>query len=346
MGLPESKAGRTVLWPLSAGWLLPLTAEVKLWWRWILLTLLSVPMLGSQPVTAAEVGREAYTARFLDWHPSERRMLIVTRSGTTVQLEELDESMGVDRQLTSSDELVSAGRFRPGNAEQIVYAQSVGGRENYQLFLFDRPTGASKMLTDGVHRHSGISWSADGRRLATSNNSRNGQDMDVYVIDPDADEARRITEMEKAWTPRDWSLLFPKSLLIVGRISDAETRVAAVDASSARCQLLVLDDVALMHDAIASYLGSSAARGDHSREDLQLAGDHLGTPRISSAEIKARLGGFWLYLGAGTDSFELQSTAASGQGGRWGLRLTIERVDGAWVVSSFGRWHAWPRKQF
>src|SRR5262245_38820557 len=106
------------------------------------------------------------TALFADWHPRERRMLIRTRFAETVQLHEVAMPMGARRQLTFLRERVSDGLFRPGDPDEIVYSSDVGGAENYQIYLLDRRTGGSRLLTDGKSRNLSPVWSHSGKLLA------------------------------------------------------------------------------------------------------------------------------------------------------------------------------------
>ena len=108
-------------------------------------------------------------------------------------------------QLTFASEPIRRGSFVP-NSRDIVYSADIGGNEQYQLFRREASTGASTMLTDGVHRHSGPVWSHDGSRFAWSNNARNGKDTDVWVMNPDVPgDAVLVGPAEGAWYATEWS---------------------------------------------------------------------------------------------------------------------------------------------
>ena len=145
-------------------------------------------------------------ARLADWHPRERRLLILTRFSESPQLHEVGMPMGARSQLTFYRDPVNEGLYRPGDPDQIVYSINEGGAENYQLFLLDRHTGRSRRFSDGAHRYVSPVWSRDGKLLAYGSNARNGRDVDVYVADPATPGSeRRVAEVQGSWTPLEWS---------------------------------------------------------------------------------------------------------------------------------------------
>jgi dipeptidyl aminopeptidase/acylaminoacyl peptidase len=146
------------------------------------------------------------SARFSDWHPSERRMLVATRFGEVTQLHEVAMPLGMRRQVTFYDERVLGGSYRPGAPAQVAFAMDEGGAENYQLFLMDRERGGVVRLSDGVHRYQAAEFSADGRWITYVSNARNERDFDLYLATPgDPASERRVAELEGSWSPTDWS---------------------------------------------------------------------------------------------------------------------------------------------
>jgi dipeptidyl aminopeptidase/acylaminoacyl peptidase len=171
------------------------------------------------------------TATFADWHPKERRLLIRTRFAESPQLHEVAAPMGARAQLTFYRDPITAGVYRPGAFDQLVYSLNEGGAENYQLFLLDRRSGRARRFTDGVHRYVSPLWSHDGKLLAYASNARNGRDMDVYVADPAVPGSeRRIAEVQGSWTPIDWSA-DDRRLLLFEDISANEAYLHWVDAA-------------------------------------------------------------------------------------------------------------------
>jgi len=146
------------------------------------------------------------TALFLEWHPTERRILIRTRFAQSTQLHEVGMPMGDRRQLTFFNDPVTLGTARPGNPDQVVFAINESGAENFQLFLLDRKAGNNRRFTDGKSRYVDPLWSHDGKLLAYASNARNGRDFDLYVSDPAVPGSeRRVAELQGSWSPLDWS---------------------------------------------------------------------------------------------------------------------------------------------
>jgi tricorn protease-like protein len=115
-------------------------------------------------------------AAFQGWHPQRREMLITTR-------------------------------FADKTGECLVFAQDTGGTEMFQLYRHDLDTGRNRLLTDGKSRNTGATWSKDGRQIAFASTARNGTDNDIWVLDPDKPEERRLVSEVKGggWAAVDWS---------------------------------------------------------------------------------------------------------------------------------------------
>jgi len=162
-----------------------------------------IPQDGSEELLPYENLR---TANFVDWHPTERRMLIRTRFAESPQLHEVAMPMGARTQLTYYKDPVQAGLYRPGRPGQIIYGINEDGAENFQFFLLDPATGKARRFTDGKSRHVSPAWSTDGKLLAYASNARNGRDFDLYVADPSTPGSeRRVAELKGSWNPLDWS---------------------------------------------------------------------------------------------------------------------------------------------
>jgi len=170
-------------------------------------------------------------ASLQDWHPSERKILVSTRFGETTQIHEVDQPLGLRRQLTFYEERVLGGGYRPGSRE-IGFAMDEGGAENYQFFMMDRESGAVERVTDGVHRYQAGGFSDDGKWVAYSVNKRNGRDFDVYVMNPsDQASERMVAEVSGAWYPTDWSN-DGKKLLATHYISANKTDLYSIDVAA------------------------------------------------------------------------------------------------------------------
>jgi dienelactone hydrolase len=197
-----------------------------------------VPPIPRAAVEALQPYENMRSAAFADWHPRERRLLVLTRFAQAVQLHEVAMPLGDRTQLTFYDEPVTAGAYRPSDPSQIVVAVNAGGAENYQLLLLDRRGGRATRFSDGVHRYESPLWSHSGKLLAYVSNARNGRDFDLYTADPGRPGSERlVAELAGQWAPLDWSA--DDSRLLLGEdISVAESYLHAVDLATGKVTLL------------------------------------------------------------------------------------------------------------
>jgi dipeptidyl aminopeptidase/acylaminoacyl peptidase len=213
------------------------------------------------------------TASLADWHPKERRLLILTRFAESPQVHEVAMPMGSRTQLTFYRDPIGNASYRPGDPDQILYALNEGGAENFQFFMLDRRTGRARRFTDGTHRYVSPVWSHDGKLLAYASNARNGRDMDVYVADPATPGSeRRIAQVQGSWSPLDWS---PdnRRLLLSEYISANESYIHWVDVAGGEVHAITrkADPTIAYHGGQWSTDGKSVyALSDRGSEFLRL----------------------------------------------------------------------------
>jgi len=178
-------------------------------------------------------------AAFQGWHPKRREMLITTRFAETPQLHTLRAPGGARRQLTFLREPVRGGGWRPKTGEMLVFGQDRGGSEAYQFYRMDPVTGRITLLTDGKSRNTGAMWSHDGRRLAYTSTARNGNDNDIWLLDPDKPSERRMLCEVKGggWGVSDWSHDGAK-LLLTEFFSATESKLWLCDVKSGKRERL------------------------------------------------------------------------------------------------------------
>jgi dienelactone hydrolase/Tol biopolymer transport system component len=197
-----------------------------------------VPPIPRAAVEALRPYENMRSAALVDWHPRERRLLVLTRFAQAAQLHEVAMPLGDRTQLTFYDEPVTTGAYRPSDPSQIVVSVNAGGAENYQLLLLDRRGGRATRFSDGVHRYESPLWSHSGKLLAYVSNARNGRDFDLYTADPGRPGSERlVAELAGQWTPLDWSA--DDSRLLLGEdISVAESYLHSVDLATGKVTLL------------------------------------------------------------------------------------------------------------
>ncbi len=203
-----------------------------------------VPAVPLQLVETARRYTESRAASFQSWHPSKRELLILTRFGNTPQVHRMSAPGGARRQLTFFPDRVQGAWFPPaGTGDFFVFAKDVGGGEWTQLYRYDMADGAVTLLTDGRSQNRFGAWSPSGKRFAYGSTRRNGEDRDVYVVDPrDPSSDRRLAELRGGgWEAADWSP-DERTLLLVEGVSANEGYLWTLDlASGARTALTPRD---------------------------------------------------------------------------------------------------------
>jgi dipeptidyl aminopeptidase/acylaminoacyl peptidase len=171
------------------------------------------------PASLAETAAR-YTAyrgaSLVDWHPTERTMLVSTRFAETPQLHLVSTPIGERHQLTFFPDAVRNGRFHPNGGDYIVFSKDIGGGEWYQLYRYDVATGDITLLTDGKSRNLLGPWSTNGDHIAYLSTRRTGKDTDLWVMNPaDPKSDHLLTQLTGGgWQPVDWSPDDSKILLI------------------------------------------------------------------------------------------------------------------------------------
>ena len=173
-------------------------------------------------------------ARLLGWHPTERRILISTVFSNVSQVHEVRSPGGARTQLTFFRDGVTGGAsYDPAGRYVLLRKDTSGGGEAMQLFRYDLDSGRLTRLTGGKARHGVPAWSRRTGTIAYSSTKRNGQDRDLYVMNPlDPSTERIIAEVEGTWDALDWSP-DDKEVLAVQLIpGSTETRLWRIDVAS------------------------------------------------------------------------------------------------------------------
>lgn len=186
-------------------------------------------------VLAETIGRytENRNAFQTDWHPTRREMVIGTRFGNTYQAHVVKMPGGARRQLTFFPEPVYGATYFPKGRDSLLFQKDVGGGEWYQYFRYDVATGESTLLTDGKSRNTSAQWSSHGDWIAYVSTRRNGEDTDLWVMNPaDAKTDHLSTQLKGGgWEPQDWSV-DDKTILLMEGISINETYLWLVNTAS------------------------------------------------------------------------------------------------------------------
>ncbi|HEY5893769.1 MAG TPA: S9 family peptidase [Chthoniobacterales bacterium] len=193
------------------------------------------------PVSIAEKARRYTDFRlgiFAAWHPSERKLLILTRFAETAQVHEVAGPGADRRQLTFFPDAVTGAEYPKDDDSYVLINKSAGGNEFSQNYRLDLDTGDITLLTDGSSKNSAGIFSNDGRLVYTSTR-RTRKDTDFYIVDPkDPKSDRLLTESSGGgWSPLDWS---PdgKQILVVEYVSITDSNLWLIDAATGQKTLL------------------------------------------------------------------------------------------------------------
>lgn len=199
-----------------------------------------VPPIPMSLVDAVSPYGEFRQARFLGWHPTERRLLIATAFGNVPQIHDVRGPGAARTQLTFFRDGVTGGASYDATGRSFVFRKDVsGGGEAMQLFRYDDAAGRAVLLTDGTSRHGVPVWSRRGNRIAYDSTRRNGKDRDLYVMDPsDPATERRIAQVDGSWSVRDW--VTDDSAVVAEQLvpGSTEVRLWTIDLATGRRALL------------------------------------------------------------------------------------------------------------
>jgi dipeptidyl aminopeptidase/acylaminoacyl peptidase len=178
-------------------------------------------------------------ASLASWHPERREMLISTRFADVPEIHLVKMPGGDRSQLTFYPEPVTAAQFNPKKGGSFVFSKDVGGGEFYQLYRYDLDSGDVTMLTDGKSRNVGMVWARSGERIAYGSTRRDGNDVDIWVMDPaDPKSDHMLAKLDGGgWQPLDWSPDRQK-LLVLNEVSAEESYLWLLDANSGEKTLL------------------------------------------------------------------------------------------------------------
>ncbi len=178
-------------------------------------------------------------AAFEAWSADGRSIYIDTRFGDVGNLHRVDMPGGARHQLTFYKEPIGGVSRQPGGSN-LIFTRDAGGSEFSQVFLLDPAGGDARMLTDGESRNGAVVWDREGRRIAYQSTARNGASNDIWLMDPEAPEEKRIV-LESPdgswWGPAEFSKSGSR-LLVANYVSITDSRVNLLDLDTGDVRLL------------------------------------------------------------------------------------------------------------
>jgi dipeptidyl aminopeptidase/acylaminoacyl peptidase len=177
---------------------------------------------------------ESRGAALADWHPKRKELLIATRFANSIQLHHVKMAGGARTQMTFFSEPVSSAIFQPVTGDYFLFSKDIGGNEFSQIHRFDIATRKIQLLTDGKRsQNGGIRFTHKGDRIAYSSTKRNGQDRDIFIMNPLDPTSDKLLVQNKGggWSLGDWSPDDAQIILNEG-LSINESRIHIVDAAT------------------------------------------------------------------------------------------------------------------
>ena len=193
----------------------------------LLLLLLSACVTASAQVAAPSTTTDRYgidrylnirSASSATLSPNGDRIAFLTNITGTPQVWMVNAQGGWPEQLTFYPDRVDFVRWSP-DGSGLVFAKSVGGDENAQLFWLS-PDGAQiKALTDAAKvRHNFGGWSHDSKKISYSSNKRNKDFFDIYVMDVMSGKEELVYQQDGSNNPVAWS--FDDNFLVVSHSNE------------------------------------------------------------------------------------------------------------------------------
>ncbi len=166
-----------------------------------------IPEIPAELVSKLSPYLNTHYARFLDWLPHDRGLLIRTRLGNVSQIHLVEDPRSYRRQLTFFKEPVRGGIICPDSKKPFfLFTKDSAGNELNQIYKFNYDTGKYQLLTDGKSRHSAIKWLNSGSKFAFSSNMRNDKDYDIYLGSLEGKRSfKRILQKKGWWGVADFS---------------------------------------------------------------------------------------------------------------------------------------------
>lgn len=220
----------------------------------------------------------------LGWDPNKRQVwtkALTSTSSSVFKVRAPGEPVERDLMIPTS---VYDIYFQP-QAKSLVYVKDDSGNEVFQLYSFDPSKSKNTLVSDGKSRNTEPVWSNRGDQVIYSSNRRNGNDTDLYIVNPAEPSSTRLLAQDTGylkvfdWSPEDSQALFYNWL------SANESYLYSVDVKSGQKTLLtpkvgnekvVYDFAQFSGDGKGLYLTT-----DRNSEFLRLAYMNLATKELT-----------------------------------------------------------------
>lgn len=261
---------------------------------------IGVPPIEQEIATDMAKYMELKGTSFITWKDN-KQMIVAYRKSNTYQLFTLDKPMGEREQITDFDEPVSNAIVNPDPlVNDLLFQKDSGGDEQHQIFSLNVSNGVSKLLTDGKSKHQAVTFSHDGKQIAFSDNSRTGKYFDVYTMDPNNPETRKLVykATHSAYLTPAWSRDAGK-LLVREYISASEVASHLLDLRTGKATNLTPNSAESIFFSLTDFTANDEfviGLSNQGTEFRKLIRMHLATGEVSiiSNNINWDVSGFTL----------------------------------------------------
>jgi dipeptidyl aminopeptidase/acylaminoacyl peptidase len=187
----------------------------------------NVPEIAPATLERYDQYQNTRAASVADWDASGNGLYISTRFGDVPQVHHVGKAGAYREQITFYREPLAGIQTCPDVTQNgFLFYRDIGGNENFQIYFFDRKTGAPTLLTDGTTRNGNAHWNEKGTKILFSSNKRNGADMDFYLksVMPNEAPTRILENKGGGWSIADWSDDETK-IIVANGISVVETKL-------------------------------------------------------------------------------------------------------------------------
>ena len=186
--------------------------------------------------------------------PDNKELIFLNNDSGTFQAYKVPINGGKKEQLTFYDEPVQFCFYSP-KEDKFVFGKDDSGKEQIQFYLFDLETKKIELLTPNTATRYFGKWSEDGKLISYASNEKNGKDFDIYVMNIETKEIKRVFENSGSCMPEAFSYSGDK-LLVIKEHNNFNFDIYLIDLKTNKSEHLT------KHEGNARYFGFSWLKND------------------------------------------------------------------------------------